>query len=667
MNINAQINQNQQSEWTEHVSPDGRKFYYNKNTKESTWEKPNMLKTQEELQCEWAEYFTKEGKPYYYNSKTKKSQWDKPKEYAEIVEKRKQQEQQASSQAQTSHIILESDINKLNELFQSQNLKMPAPSTSEMNPPSATLPAQPINPLIEIDMKLREAEEKRKLNAINLESCSKEELERLFKDMLRRAGITSTWKWEDCERVLNKEEVWKSIKTFQEKRALFNEYIKECKNRERDEIKLKREKLKVKFRQMLEEDSTLTSDSKFSQIIMKFCHDERWRAIDERDREEYFQDFLDELEKRENEEKRIIKETKMKNFRKVLQERIKVSTQIKWKDIILNFKDDPLFNSLEKWDRLKNFTDFITELEIKEKEEKEKNKKYFEYRNRENFREFLQEKIEMNELTIDSHWVNFVHSIKDSVEYLNLLGQEGSTPKDLFDDAINNLKEEYKKNKGILKKVLKQNSIKFVADSSYDYFDEMLRNHKEYKNMKNEIKLTLYAHLIKKLKEKEKHQQKVEKKTLKKLEGYFWKGKFEMKKDTEFDIILNQIKNYSKFSQLSVEKIRNLFNKIKEILEREGYEIVTYRNSNDDTSSESGQIKKKKTKKKKKNKDKRNQKEEEEKVMMEIEAKMKEYSNKSEVIDQSYVGNNFLLHSVKSDVINSNTKGEEKEDGETSD
>ena len=62
-----------------------------------------------------------------------------------------------------------------------------------------------------------------------------------------------------------------------------------------------------------------------------------------------------------------------------------------------NFKDDPLFNSLEKWDRLKTFTDFITVLEIKEKEEKEKNKKYFEYRNRENFREFLQEKIEMNE------------------------------------------------------------------------------------------------------------------------------------------------------------------------------------------------------------------------------------------------------------------------------
>lgn len=36
--------------WTEHKSPDGRTYYYNTETKQSTWEKPDDLKTPAEVQ-----------------------------------------------------------------------------------------------------------------------------------------------------------------------------------------------------------------------------------------------------------------------------------------------------------------------------------------------------------------------------------------------------------------------------------------------------------------------------------------------------------------------------------------------------------------------------------------------------------------------------------------
>lgn len=35
------------AEWTEHSMPDGRLYYYNSKTKESVWEKPEALKTEE--------------------------------------------------------------------------------------------------------------------------------------------------------------------------------------------------------------------------------------------------------------------------------------------------------------------------------------------------------------------------------------------------------------------------------------------------------------------------------------------------------------------------------------------------------------------------------------------------------------------------------------------
>jgi hypothetical protein len=42
-------NVKKESVWSEHTSPDGTKYYYNKVTKKSQWEKPDELKTQEEV------------------------------------------------------------------------------------------------------------------------------------------------------------------------------------------------------------------------------------------------------------------------------------------------------------------------------------------------------------------------------------------------------------------------------------------------------------------------------------------------------------------------------------------------------------------------------------------------------------------------------------------
>ncbi|ETE59796.1 hypothetical protein L345_14471, partial [Ophiophagus hannah] len=77
----------QKSTWSEHKSPDGRTYYYNTETKQSTWEKPDDLKTPAEQllsKCPWKEYKSDSGKPYYYNSQTKESRWAKPKELEDL-------------------------------------------------------------------------------------------------------------------------------------------------------------------------------------------------------------------------------------------------------------------------------------------------------------------------------------------------------------------------------------------------------------------------------------------------------------------------------------------------------------------------------------------------------------------------------------------------------
>merc|ERR1711920_1149055 len=70
------------SMWTEHTHSDGRRYYYNRVTKASSWDKPEALKSNEEKAntTTWKEYKTADGRDYFYNTSTKQSVWEMPAE-----------------------------------------------------------------------------------------------------------------------------------------------------------------------------------------------------------------------------------------------------------------------------------------------------------------------------------------------------------------------------------------------------------------------------------------------------------------------------------------------------------------------------------------------------------------------------------------------------------
>lgn len=83
------------TEWSEHKAPDGRPYYYNNITKQSSWDKPDELKTPVEkiiAACPWKEYRSDNGKVYYHNVNTKDSRWEPPAEYIEMQAKVKAEE-----------------------------------------------------------------------------------------------------------------------------------------------------------------------------------------------------------------------------------------------------------------------------------------------------------------------------------------------------------------------------------------------------------------------------------------------------------------------------------------------------------------------------------------------------------------------------------------------
>ncbi|XP_074564477.1 uncharacterized protein LOC141821011 [Curcuma longa] len=71
------------SDWQEHTVADGKRYYYNKKTRQSVWEKPLELMTpieRADASTDWKEFTTSDGRKYYYNKATKQSKWTIPDE-----------------------------------------------------------------------------------------------------------------------------------------------------------------------------------------------------------------------------------------------------------------------------------------------------------------------------------------------------------------------------------------------------------------------------------------------------------------------------------------------------------------------------------------------------------------------------------------------------------
>ncbi|XP_051144839.1 pre-mRNA-processing protein 40A-like isoform X2 [Andrographis paniculata] len=71
------------SEWIEHTSREGNKYYYSKRTGISSWEKPLELMTpieRADATTDWREVTTRDGIRFYYNKVTNTSKWVLPEE-----------------------------------------------------------------------------------------------------------------------------------------------------------------------------------------------------------------------------------------------------------------------------------------------------------------------------------------------------------------------------------------------------------------------------------------------------------------------------------------------------------------------------------------------------------------------------------------------------------
>lgn len=427
----SQSNGAQQSDWAEYKDESGQTYYHNRTTKESSWEKPEALKSEFEKEAvtPWREYMDDQGRKYYVNSTTSETTWNMPEELAQY-QKRLEEHQRQQEEAKMTPV-------------------------------------------------------ERMLRGVFPEEPAKNNFARLL--VLDRQ-MQSHWTWEQSIAGTFDDERSKQLK-MADRKQVYQQLVQKLKIFEADERKRKEQQLLDDYYSMLDSWPEIDRYTSYREVSEKFETNPAFLAFGANDKER-IRLFADYRQAKERKARAAAKEEQKKQleaFENLLID-AKLSPQTSWKQFLESHSSHPLFQSLEAIDRLECFAHHIRTLERQEDEQLAATR----YRNRtsarkarEAFRSLLLEKFTAPSHSISSHsapqlafdasttWHHFLPFIVHEPRYQAMLSVSGSTPAELFYDYIAELHDRYAKERRKIKNLAKSLGLRVLNIPSLKTIDAL--------------------------------------------------------------------------------------------------------------------------------------------------------------------------------------------------
>uniref|UniRef100_A0A8D0A6P9 Pre-mRNA-processing factor 40 homolog A n=1 Tax=Sander lucioperca TaxID=283035 RepID=A0A8D0A6P9_SANLU len=519
----------QKSLWTEHKSLDGKTYFYNTETKQSTWEKPDDLKSPAEQmlsKCPWKEYKSDTGKPYYYNSQTKESRWTKPKELEDLEGKETVEAMapgitaapavQADNTATMATMIEAETATAVSEEHLSQAAMH---HTAEVKTADAPVASSEIT-----------KEERPEIQKKTYKWNTKEEAKQAFKELLKEKGVSSNSSWEQAMKMIINDPRYSALPKLSEKKQAFNAYKVQTEKEEKEEARIKYKESKETFQRFLENHEKMTSTTRYKKAEQMFNELEVWSCVPERDRLEIYEDVLFYLAKKEKEQAKQLRKRNWEALKNILDNMANVTYRTTWSEAQQYLLDNPTFaedeelQNMDKEDALICFEEHIRALEKEEEEEKQKTllrERRRQRKNREAFQKFLDELHDHGQLHSMSAWMEMYPTLSSDIRFANMLGQPGSTPLDLFKFYVEDLKARYHDEKRIIKDILKDKGFLVEVNTSFDDFGSVISSDKRATTLDaGNIKLAFNS-LLEKAEAREREREKEEARKMKRKEAAF--------------------------------------------------------------------------------------------------------------------------------------------------
>ncbi|KAM9484178.1 pre-mRNA-processing factor 40 homolog A-like isoform 4-T4 [Salvelinus alpinus] len=537
------------SVWTEHKSMDGKTYYYNTETKQSSWEKPDDLKSPAEQmlsKCPWKEYKSDNGKAYYYNSQTKESRWTKPKELEDLEAMIKAEENGTSEVGAPCAVIAPTLQPDSAAVMATMMMEMPVmmPITTVLEEQMSQVPMHvaevsaeaPVNSTEEaVGMEASASndaskDERPELVKKTYKWNTKEEAKQAFKELLKEKGVSSNASWEQAMKMIINDPRYSALPKLSEKKQAFNAYKVQTEKEEKEEARLKYKESKETYQRFLENHEKMTSTTRYKKAEQMFAELDVWSTVPERDRLEIYEDVLFYLAKKEKEQAKQLRKRNWEALKNILDNMANVTYRTTWSEAQQYLLDNPTFaedeelQNMDKEDALICFEEHIRALEKEEEDEKQKTllrERRRQRKNRESFQKFLDELHDHGQLHSMSAWMEMYPTVSSDIRFANMLGQPGSTPLDLFKFYVEDLKARYHDEKRIIKDILKDKNFLVEVNTSFEDFGSVISSDKRAMTLDaGNIKLAFNS-LLEKAEAREREREKEEARKMKRKEATF--------------------------------------------------------------------------------------------------------------------------------------------------
>merc|ERR1711865_769034 len=156
------------------------------------------------------------------------------------------------------------------------------------------------------------------------EYANQAERKKAFTDLLSEKSIKANMKWEEAMKLISEDRRFMALNTAGERKQAFAEWQTNSKKREKEEEREKRKCAKDDFIAKLGDWKDLTMKTSYRDAAEHFYEQDWFKLIDEDDRDDIFQDFMDEHEKKAKDDRR----KKRKEFVEVVKKAYEESADI---------------------------------------------------------------------------------------------------------------------------------------------------------------------------------------------------------------------------------------------------------------------------------------------------------------------------------------------------
>ncbi|KAJ8533203.1 hypothetical protein K7X08_016092 [Anisodus acutangulus] len=465
------------SDWQEYEAADGRRYYYNKITKQSSWEKPLELMTpleRADASTVWKEFTTADGRKYYYNKETKQSKWTMPDELKlarELAENVAGQVVQTgtstNSGVQVSEAVTPTEQPSAVTPVRSTpstvsgvaSSPVPVtPAVSDVNAPplvvsgSSAIPT--VSPAVTSSAGVSSSAISESTGSAALANAYQTQMSGIENLSPQVATSLSGASIQDIEEAKKGMAVTGKINVVlaEEKPADDEPFLYATKQEAKNAFKALLESSNVEF------------DWTWEQTMRVIINDKRYGALKTLgERKQAFNEYLMQRKKQEAEERRLRQRKAKEEFTKMLEGSKELTSSTRWSKAVTMFEDDERFKAVEREaDREDLFRNYLVDLQKKERAKAQE-----EYRrNRLEYKQFLET---CGLIKVDTQWRKVQDLLEDDERCSRL---EKLDRLEIFQEYIRDLEKEDEE----LRKLQKE-QLRRAERKNRDAFRKMMEEH----------------------------------------------------------------------------------------------------------------------------------------------------------------------------------------------